>query len=265
MRKSLVFLAFLVAGAAWGQAPAYTASSIVNAADYTAGPFAPNSVVALFGSNLAWSARTLMAGDIANNSLPMTLGGVSVYVDNSPAPLLYVSPSQINFIVPANQVTGDWAVRVVREGVSGPEVFVTLVDAAPALFASAGYAIATHIDGSLLGTDSPAYGGDTVVVYATGLGKTLPNPAPGELPLTAAPIVAMELCTVYLNGAEVDPVHIKYVGITPFSGGLYQINLQLPAGSDPDPEIRVTVAGRQSLAGLKLYVQPGLPAGQPEL
>jgi len=255
MRKTSLVLAALLAGVAWGQAPAYTLAGIVNASDYTPGPFAPNSVLSLFGANLAWSEELLAAGDIVDNTLPTTLNGVSVYVDNWPAALLYVSPGQINFIVPGSQSTGSWAVRVVREGVTGPEVAITLADGAPALFASAGYAIATHGDGSPLTPDSPAHDGEIVVIYATGLGKTQPNPASGAIPQTAAPIAALGACSVYLDGVAVDPVYIKYAGVTPLSAGLYQINLELPVTTGQDPEIRVMIETQESLAGLKLMVR----------
>ena len=135
-------MAALLAGAAWGQAPAYTADSIVNASDYSPGPFAPNSVLTIFGANLAWDTRQLAETDIVNDTLPTTLGSVAVYIDNWPVPLIYVSPTQINFIIPGNEVDGGVPVRVVREGVTGPEITIQLTDAAPALFAFAGYAIA---------------------------------------------------------------------------------------------------------------------------
>jgi uncharacterized protein (TIGR03437 family) len=248
-------MAALLAGAAWGQAPAYTADSIVNASDYSPGPFAPNSVLTIFGANLAWDTRQLAGSDIVNGALPTSLDSVAVYIDNWPVPLIYVSPTQINFIIPGNEIDGSVPVRVVREGVTGPEITIQLTDAAPALFAFAGYAIATLPDGTLLTPDAPAHAGDVLVVYATGLGKTLPNPAPGVIPLTPDPVVGLRTLTVYLNGAAIDPALILYAGVTPYSAGLYQINLVLPASTPTDPEIRVSVGTQESLAGLLLNVQ----------
>ncbi|HUI54461.1 MAG TPA: IPT/TIG domain-containing protein [Bryobacteraceae bacterium] len=257
MLGTRLVLAALAAGAAWGQAPVYSASNIVNTSDSAPGPFAPNSVLSIFGTDLAWSERALVSSDIVNDTLPTRLNGVSVYVDNWPAPLLYVSPTQINFIIPGNEISGDVPIRVVREGVTGPEVWVTLVDAAPALFATdGGYAIATHWDGAtLLTPDSPAHAGDIVVIYATGFGKTQPNPAPGALLPTAALIVGLDSLEVYLDSVPVDPARIFYAGITPLSVGLYQINLQLPDNVGADPEVRVSVAGQRSSAGLRLVVR----------
>ena len=256
MSRIWLSLAVLSAGTAWGQSPAYTAADIVNASNYAPGPFAPNSVLAIFGTNLSWSTRALRSDDIAGNTVPTQLSGVQVYVDNWPAPLLYVSASQINFIVPGNEISGDSTVRVVREGVTGPSVTVTLVEAAPALFALAtGYAIAAHADMSLIAPDSPAHAGDLVVLYATGLGRTQPNPSPGVIPLSAAPILWLANLTVSVDGTPLPSFRIKYAGVTPYSVGLYQVNVELPPDVGTDPEIRVAVGAQSSPAGLRLALQ----------
>jgi uncharacterized protein (TIGR03437 family) len=242
-----------LANAAWGQAPAYSAAGMVNGPNYAPGPFAPNSIVSIFGSGLARSSQGVTAGDILNNTLPTELNGTHVYVMNSPAPLLYVSDGQVNFLVPGNQLDGDVKIRVVREGLTGPEVTVTLVDAAPALFqTAAGYAIAAHLDNSLIAPGSPAQAGEIIVVYACGLGRTLPNPAPGAIPQSAAVIQRLSDLKVYLGGAAIDAASILYAGLTPGSAGLYQINLVLPENPGTDPEIRVAIADQSSPAGLKL-------------
>jgi uncharacterized protein (TIGR03437 family) len=250
-------LSILATGAAWGQAPAYTAAGIVNASDFTSGPFAPNSVLSIFGTNLSWSTQTLVSGNIVANTLPTQLANVSVYVDNWPAPLLYVSATQVNFLIPGNEISGDVTVRVTREGVTGPEVTITLVDAAPALFPLGnGYIIATHgADGSLITPDAPAIGGEVIVVYATGMGRTSPNPDPGEIPQTAATIVNYSSLNVYLDGVALPWYLIKYAGVTPLSAGLYQINIELPNPVDTNPQITVTMGSQSTPTGLQVATQ----------
>jgi len=253
MLRTWLVLAVSLTSAAWGQTPVYSAASMVNGSDYAPGPFAPNSIVSIFGSGLARSTQGLTADDISNNTLPVELNSTRVYVMNSPAPLLYVSDGQVNFLIPGNQLDGDVQIRVVREGLTGPEVTVTLVDAAPALFqTAAGYAIAAHLDNSLIAPGSPAQAGEIIVVYACGLGRTLPNPAPGTIPQSAAVIQRLSDLKVYLGGAAIEPASILYAGLTPGSAGLYQINLVLPDNPGTDPEIRVAIADQSSPAGLKL-------------
>lgn len=256
MSRTWLVLGVLVFRTAWAQAPAYTAEDIVNSSDYSPGPFAPNSVLTIFGSNLSWYTYALEASDIAGNILPTELASVSVYVDNWPAPLLYVSGPQINFIVPGNEIGGTITLRVVREGVTGPEVSLVLVDAAPALFdTGTGYAVATHGDGSLLTDASPAQPGETVVVYATGLGATSPNPSPGELPQTAAPLLWLSTLSVSLDGTVLPSYLIKYAGATPLSAGLYQLNIELPSEVGADPAIQVAMGTQTSSGTLKIAVQ----------
>ncbi len=255
----LRFLAAAVcAVAAWGQAPSYTASGIVNASDYSPGPFAPGSVIALFGANLSRSAYALQSSDIASGYLPTELNYTQVIVDNSPAALFYVSPTQVNFMVPTTDGVGQMTIQVVREGLAGPVIALPVIAAAPALFAwGNNLALATHADYSLVTAASPAVGGEIIVLFATGMGKTAPDPGPGEIPTSPAPIVNLGALQVTLAGQAVDPSLIKYAGLSPQSAGLYQINLAIPPGTPSNPSILVTEAGQASSAGLVLPVQPG--------
>jgi uncharacterized protein (TIGR03437 family) len=188
--------------------------------------------------------------------LPLELNYVRVYVQDQPVPLLYVGPSQVNFVMSSVETAGQVKVRVVTEGTTGPEILVTLVDAAPALFSMAGgLVIAQDAKGNLLTADAPAHAGDIVVVYLTGLGRTTPNPSMGEIPGYAATMLAIASLKVTLNGSALDPLLVKYAGVTPGCAGLYQINLYIPYGTGTDPEMRVTAGNLPAPAGLKIPVQ----------
>ena len=262
--RTLPALALLSAGTVWGAGPSYSAAGIVNASNYAAGPFAPNSVIAVFGVGLARSEHQLVDADLvactssilAARCLPLEMNYVRVYVQDQPVPLLYVGPSQVNFLMSSVETAGPVKLRVVTEGITGPEIVVTLVDAAPALFSMAGgYVISQDTKGNLLTADAPAHVGDTVVVYITGLGRTSPNPAEGEIPGYAANMLAIASLKVTLDGAAVDPSLIKYAGLTPGCAGLYQINLYIPEGAHNNPEIEVTAGNLPPQTGLKLPVQ----------
>jgi len=254
MRQCLVLAVLVGSEAAQAQPPSYTAASIVNASDYSAGPFAPNSVLSIFGSNLSW-VTAMYIPQSGQATLPVQLANVRVGVDLWPAPLLYVSPTQINFLIPSTEVSGTAVVSVVREGVTGPPVTITLVSSAPALFSTAtGFAIATHLDGSLLSDAHPGRAGEFVVVYSTGLGSTSPNPPPGVIPTTAATIDLFSDLSVSLNGTPLPSVLVPYAGVTPGYAGLYQLNVKLPPQVPVDPAIQVSVGGQGS-ASLKLAVQ----------
>ncbi len=243
-------------GQAWGAAPSYSAASIVNAGNYTLGPFAPNSILTIFGTDLAPGVRQLTTDDIRYGMLPTELYNTQVLVDGYQVPLFYVSPTQINLLISSKQSVGHAQIQVVRQGVFGPAVTVDIMDGAPALFLGAdGYAIATDAENALLTAEAPAHGGDIVVLYLTGLGKTDPNPDLGEIPKSAAQIQHRADLTVWLGGTPVEPSRIKYAGLTPGCAGLYQINFAVPDGTGDDPEVQVSIGDQISAGGLKLPVR----------
>jgi trimeric autotransporter adhesin len=70
----------------------------------------PNSLATIYGANLAQGAAAAQMN--ASGALPNALGGTSVSIGGKPAQLLYVSPSQINFLVPSNTPLGSATVSV---------------------------------------------------------------------------------------------------------------------------------------------------------
>ncbi|HWQ34058.1 MAG TPA: Ig-like domain-containing protein [Blastocatellia bacterium] len=82
----------------------------VSAASYEATAIAPDSIVAAFGTNLA--TQTAVASTVP---LPTSLGGTTVEVNGQQAQLFFVSPGQVNFIIPSGISPGS-ANIVVRAG-----------------------------------------------------------------------------------------------------------------------------------------------------
>src|ERR1700694_2805927 len=112
MIKAWLAMAVLFGETASGAGPSYSAAGIVNAANYAAGPFAPNSVLSVFGSGLARSTHALAADDIIKGVLPVEMNFVRVYVQDQPVPLLFVSEGQINFLMSSVQSIGSVRIRV---------------------------------------------------------------------------------------------------------------------------------------------------------
>ncbi|MBC7928394.1 MAG: hypothetical protein H7039_22355, partial [Bryobacteraceae bacterium] len=187
-------------------APLYVESSIVNAASPKTGSLAPNTLATIFGQFLSRSTRAVSADDIRSGVLPTVLPGtgVRVLVGGLPAPLLYVSPNQINFVVPANLLAGATDIRVGIDSRFGPSVRVHLVDAAPALFPlNPEFVLAVHaVDGTLLSPTNPARNGEIVTIYATGLGAVNPPAASGQIVLQAAGLVRRREFRVLIGGWE---------------------------------------------------------------
>lgn len=242
-----------------GASPAYSAASLVNNANNLAGGLAPNTIVTLYGENLAYQTRALSSGDLSQGRLPTTLSGtgVRVLIQNIPAGIYYVSPNQINLLIPADLLPGQARLQVIQDGRAGPEVQIRLRPAAPALYQlDAETAIAVRPGGALATPESPARPGEVIVLYATGLGEVVPPLAAGEIPRAAAPLKRLSEFRVFLDGLVVEPSNILYAGVTPGFAGLYQINLRLPATVGKNPEVRLAVGEELSPSGVYLAVEP---------
>jgi uncharacterized protein (TIGR03437 family) len=241
-------------------APSYTAAGIVQAASQVAGALAPNSIATIYGTNLAFGTSSVTAGDLDGKDLPLTLDGVGVLVNGILSGIFFVSPGQVNFIIPYEITTATASVTLVRQGVAGPSVSIALYTGAPALFQWSGnYAVAQHADGSLISPASPAHAGEVVVLYATGLGRTSPDIYPASVPSTAMTILYRSQLQVLLNGVPCAQSSIYYAGVTPGFAGLYQINLLLPAvlSADPlgaNPTIQLVMGAQASPPSVQLFV-----------
>lgn len=243
---------------AGGTGPYYSAASIVNAASNQTGSYAPNTFVTIYGKRLAWTTRSLTAEDITGNKLPDVLPGtgVRVWVGHIPAHIYYVSPDQINFLLPANLVASTADLQVQVASTYGPTIPLTLTSVAPAIFQQdTQNVIAAHADGKLVSPDAPASPGEVLVVYATGLGRTVPPAGYGEIPSFAAFLQDYPHFSVTLDDVKLDAAHVFYSGVAPGFAGLYQINLRVPDDVGANPEICVVASGVTSVRGLRLPVR----------
>jgi uncharacterized protein (TIGR03437 family) len=211
-------------------APSVTAGNIVSAASSAAGPMAPNSWVTVYGSNLSVTTRSWSDSDFLNGGLPFSLDGVSVILTGAPrlANVGYVSPTQVNFLLPSNLTPGTIQVQVRNPAGISSQVPITVQANAPQLFTADGkYVLAAHLNGSFVGkggVSPPVTPGETVILYGTGLGPTNPALIPSQLPAQPASLTGTQQVTI--GGADATVVS---AGIVPGSAGLYQLVVQVPA------------------------------------
>ncbi len=237
-------------------APSYTAASIVQAATQQAAALAPNTIATIYGSNLAYDTRAITSADLTGGALPTSLDGVTVTVNGILCGLFYVSPGQINYLVPYQVTAASAAVQVVRQGVRGPVVTIALAPTSPAFFEWNGnQAIAVHADGTLISTAAPAASGEAIVLFAAGLGRTSPDVTPNAPPAAAASLLYAPQLQVWLNGVAMAAGSVLYAGVTPGFAGLYQINLRLPAPVPSNPAIQVTIGSQSSPPAVVLPAQ----------
>lgn len=210
---------------------------VVDNALFAAGdPVAPGGIIALFGEQLT-AGPAVQAGSLPLGTI---LGGATVFVNGSPVPVYYVSPTQINFLMPYSTPSGQATVRVSRDGQTGNTVSVSVLPQVPRLLrigigdypiaVIGGLSTVTFPMPATPGLVSrPAQGGETLVFYALGLGQTSPPAQDGvaapQATVPGSPKMILGQSSLPTSGVNVVP---GYTGLTPGFVGLYQINVTIP-------------------------------------
>jgi uncharacterized protein (TIGR03118 family) len=239
-------------------APAILTSGVVNAANIQTAGIAPNTYISIFGANMAPVTRSWAATDFSGTRLPTSLSGVSVTVNGKPAYMYYVSPKQIDVLTPADTASGPINVVVTSNGLVSAAASATMGAVSPAFFLLKDNksVAAIHEDGSVVGAaalypglSTPAKAGETITLFANGLGAT--NPAFPDGQLLAAPINLGASPTVTFGGAS---AQVTYAGLV--AVGVYQINVVVPAGTaSGDAQVAVTAGSVTSAANTIVTVQ----------
>jgi uncharacterized protein (TIGR03118 family) len=212
-------------------APMVTAADVVNGASFQPA-IAPNTWVTITGGNLSGTTRGWQSDDFVNAALPTGIDNVSVTVNGTYAYVEYVSPGQLNVLLPAGLTPGQAQLHTYNFGLASAAVTIQVQDVAPAFFLQGDgmHVVATHADGSLVGPAStttgatPAAPGETIVLYGTGFGVTSPTAPEGQLITTPLTLAPPPIVTIGATASQVDYAGLIYAG-------LYQINVTVPAST----------------------------------
>jgi len=173
---------------------------------------------------------------------------VRVYIGPLAAPLLYVSPTQINAIAPLALLPGDWEVAVVFDGRVGT------ARAAVKAFSPGLFPVMRHPDGTPIDRQRSARPGDWILVYGTGFGATTPALGAGAL-APPLPVWLVSPVEARIGDLPLGRDDIYYAGLAPGFAGLYQFNLRVPVQAPAgDLEVVVRVEEEWSQRGLKVPV-----------
>ena len=238
--------------------PKINAGGIVNGASFGGDPpAAPGAIVSIFGDNFI----SQLVGS-AGNPLPTEVQGVSVTFNGIKAPLFFVAPGQINAQVPY-EVTGSTAnVQVTTPAGTSNTEPVNLAPASPAIFTANAsgvgqgvivFANTVTIVGPIKsGTDwRPAKTGDTITIYANGLGAVTPPINDGWNSCDQS-ICKPDFSNLTLRNTTVRPVVkignvtvpdnlVLFSGLAPAFAGLYQLNVTIPDGITPSGQVPVVI------------------------
>ena len=227
-------------------APIVSATNVVNGASFQPA-IAPNTWVTITGGNLSGTTRLWNDGDFVQGALPTDVDSVSVTVNGTYVYVNYVSPGQLNVLLPVGLASGQAQLQTYNFGLASAAVTVQVQDVAPAFFMQSDgkHIVATHADGSLIGPAgttgaTPAAPGETIVLYGTGFGVT--NPAAPEGKLITTPLPLATLPTITIDGIASGPP--AFAGLT--YAGLFQINVTIPASTASGDVQVVAVVGSTS-------------------
>jgi uncharacterized protein (TIGR03437 family) len=242
-----------------------------------------NNATFLPGEPIAQGDITIVKGEqLATGDLvvaptvpyPPTLNNVQVLVNGKPAPLYYTLPFQLAFQVPYDTPVGPATVQVVQNGKPGNLSSMNVVASAPRILRRTGdYGAIINADqagGSLpypstpadpVFPTHPAKMGDTLLIYAIGLGQTTsvaavtgagaPTDPLAALCGTTTPCDSAGYRILFGGGFNGSMTAIpSFVGLAPTFAGLYQINVTIPPGTPTGNAVPVTFIGPNGVSNL---------------
>jgi uncharacterized protein (TIGR03437 family) len=214
---------------------------------------APGDLVAISGSDLAEKAE---AWD--GPPAPTSLGGVSVRIGTRFAPLFYVSPTLIIAQVPHETAVSTVPVEVIAgPDAKGNTANLNLNAAAPEILtAGASQGIILNASDNTVAAQGggfpgahPARAGDTVVIYAAGLGAV--NPAlPSGLAAGASGTTVPTLAAAPSVRIGGQAAAVQSAGLAPGLVGVYLLRVTVPPGVQAGAAVPVVISaqGRDSNA-----------------
>jgi uncharacterized protein (TIGR03437 family) len=236
--------------------PRLSAAGVVNAASVRNGPIAPGEIISVFGRDLSPAdGGSLTVG--ADGRVTASLAGVRLLVGGVAAPLTFVSPAQVNAVVPyAVALLPVAEIRLENGGAVSAPVTLPTSATAPALFTLSGQggpAAAFNADLSLNSAANPVKRGGVIILYGTGEGALEPAAADGAV--SAAPL-PRPLADITVRIGNVNAT-VEYAGPAPgFVSGVIQINARVPATvlGGPETAVSFTAGQTRSPAGVTIAV-----------
>ncbi len=187
-------------------------TGMTNAASFKQA-YSTGQIVAVFGNLLAGSTLSAQGAP-----LPTTLGGVTATVNGLPAPLYFVSPTQINLQIPYGIATQSATTVVVSYNGQTASASFPMSPYSPGIFVDS--------SGAPAGA-ATAKRGQTIAIYVTGQGPVSPQPAAGALPDAGTVPKPTQVITASIAGVNA-PTPYAYIGTPAWAIGLVQINFTVP-------------------------------------
>ena len=213
-------------------------SKVVSAADFGA-PVASGGLMTVLGTNL--SATNQAA---SGSPLPTVINDSCLVVGGVAAPLLFVSPAQVNAQVPA-LATGKVSMTMHTPGGISNAFSVTVLPGAPAVFHTVTVGDQTNLptvvrfaNGLVVTSTNPVHRGDTLSIYLTGLGKVNPPVADGVAAPSSPLSETLITPSVQVGGVDAS---VQFSGLVPGYVGLYLLNVTVSPSAPLGLSVPLTI------------------------
>ncbi len=232
----------------------------VSAASYEKAAVTSGSLVSAFGTKLATTTTTATDIDLSTPviELPTNLSGTTVQINGQLAGLLFVSPTQVNFIIPTGIVEGTATVKITAGDGTESNGTIEIARVSPAIFTLnangegvlAAEVVRVKANGTqvreTLAQRDPVTNqmvtkpidlgqvGERVFleIYLTGIRGAADDNADGNL---------NENVWVLIGGQSLTP---SFAGRQPFFAGLDQVNVELPRSLLGSGKINLSIHAR---------------------
>ena len=223
---------------------------------------APGMYASLYGPTGIFGTQTRLFTQEPNPlPMPTTVGDIQVLFNDKAAPIQFVSPSQINVIVPNDTSTAQPAEITILRASTGQVLAAARANVdsvSAALFTvngtGSGQLAAVNQDGTINSATSAAPRGSIITLYGTGVGAIPGTPPDGAA--ASGLIRTPDRPRINVNGRFLTDTDadIPYSGLAPGLISVWQINLKIPDTVPPNSAVPIAVIYRDSSVQTRLTI-----------
>jgi uncharacterized protein (TIGR03437 family) len=216
--------------------PALSSGSFLNAGGLAPiGALSPCGLVTVFASGLAPNVKGMVFNTTSFGPWATLLASDTVTVASVAAPIFSVGnvggAEQLTFQVPCETPSGNSVPVTINVGGGTGTLTLPVGAASPGIFETVmsdgvRRAVVVRPDGTFVSLSNPARQGETVRLFATGLGPTSPSMVTGSVPVPGADSLALSQVIV---GVANGGTHVISSRVSPSLIGVFEISFQIPS------------------------------------